>query len=186
MRLAADFCSLYVLMMDSSANPFDTAAVGSRRAIIRRNPDDVTEIEMIEAVWGSNPQFSDGISYEFIRAEGKRFASNRCLVPASEFHIRNGEKKFRAFREDGNFFYLAAIWEPPMGDWPVSYRILTVDANPEVMRYQARHGAIIERRQVMQWLDLTRPEAELLVTPPARMFRIEEILTKPVQTSLAL
>ena len=73
-----------------------------------------------------------------------------------------------------------------MGDWPVSYRILTVDANPEVMRYQARHGAIIERRQVMQWLDLTRPEAELLVTPPARMFRIEDILTKPVQTSLAL
>jgi hypothetical protein len=37
----------------------------------------------------------------------------------------------------------------------------------------------------MQWLDLSRPESELLVTPPAQMFRIEEILTKPVQTSLA-
>ena len=171
--------------MDSKATPFDADALGSRHAIIRRNPDNVAEIEMIEAVWGSNPQFSDGVSYEFIRAEGKRFASNRCLVPASEFHIRNGEKKFRAVREDGNLFYLTAIWEPPMGDWPVSYRIITVDATPEVIRYQARQGAIIERRQVMQWLDLTAAETDFLVTPPAQVFRIEEILTKPVQTSLA-
>ncbi|MFC3431857.1 MULTISPECIES: SOS response-associated peptidase family protein [Sphingobium] len=172
--------------MDSKATPFDSDALGSRRAIIRRNPDDAREIEMIEAAWGSNPRFADGVSYEFIRSEGKSFPSNRCLVPASEFHIRNGEKKSRAFREDGNFFYLAAIWEPPMGDWPVSYRILTVDANPDVIRYQGRHGAIIERRQVMQWLDLLVPQEELLVTPPGDIFKIEEILTKPVQTSLAL
>lgn len=171
--------------MDSKATPFDSDALGSRRAIIRRNPDDSQEIEMIEAAWGSNPQFSDGVSYEFIRAEEKRFPGNRCLVPASEFHIRNGEKKFRAFRDDGNFFYLAAIWEPAMGNWPISYRIITVDANPDIILYQGRHGAIIERRQVMQWLDLTMPEADLLVTPPAGMFTVEEILTKPVQTSLA-
>lgn len=172
--------------MDSEATPFDSEALGSRRAIIRRNPDDCQEIEMIEAAWGSNPQFSDGVSYEFIRSEGKSFSSNRCLVPASEFHIRNGEKKFRAFREDGNFFYLAAIWEPSMGDWPVSYRILTVDANPDVIRYQSRHGAIIERRQVMQWLDFMVRQEALLVTPPSDIFTIEEILTKPVQTSFAL
>ena len=141
---------------------------------------------MIEAAWGSTPRFSDGVSYEFIRAEGKSFPSHRCLVPASEFHIRNGEKKFRAFREDGNFFYLAAIWEPPTGDWPVTYRILTVDSNPDVIRYQSRHGAIFERRQVMQWLNFMVPEEDLLVTPPGHIFTIEEILTKPVQTSFAL
>lgn len=72
-----------------------------------------------------------------------------------------------------------------MGGWPVSYRIITVDANPEVMRYQERHGAIIQRRQVMQWLDHRVPEAELLATPTAHLFSIEEMLTKPVQTSLA-
>ena len=172
-------------LMDSKATPFDADALGSRRAIIRRNPDDVEEIEMIEAAWGSDPRFSDGARYEFIRSEGRSFTSNRCLVPASEFHIRNGEKKFRVTMEDGNFFYLAAIWEPAMGDWPVSYRIITVDANPEVMRYQERHGAIIQRRQVMQWLDFQVPETDLLVTPPAHLFLVEEILTKPVQTSLA-
>lgn len=171
--------------MDSKATPFDSEALGSRRAIIRRNPDDVHEVEMIEAAWGSNPRFSDGVCYEFIRSEGRSFPSNRCLVPASEFHIRNGEKKFRVTMEDGNFFYLAAIWEPAIGDWPVSYRIITVDANPEVMRYQERHGAIIQRRQVMQWLDCQVPETDLLVTPPAHLFLVKEILTKPMQTSLA-
>lgn len=141
---------------------------------------------MIEVAWGSNPRFSDGVSYQFVRSEGRTFPSHRCLVAASEFHIRNGDRKFRVSLEDGNFFYLAAIWEPAMGDWPVSYRIVTLDANPEVMRYQERHGAIIHRRQVMQWLDLTVPETHLLVTPPAHIFTIVEIDPKPVQTVLAL
>lgn len=170
--------------MDSKATPFDSDALGSLRAIIRPNPDDCHEVEMVEAAWGSDPRFADGVSYEFIRSEGKTFPSNRCLVPASEFHIRNGEKKFRAFREDGNFFYLAAIWEPPIGDWPVSYRILTVEANPDVILYQGRHGAMIKRRQAQQWLDFNVPEADLLVTPPSGIFTIQEVLTKPVQTSL--
>ena len=161
--------------------PFDSDALGSRRAIIRRNPDDASEIEMIEAAWGSNPRFSDGVRYEFIRSEGRTFPTNRCLVPASEFHIRNGEKKFRVRLEDGNFFYLAAIWEPAMGDWPISYRIITVDANPEVMRYQERHGAIVQRRQVMQWLDLNVTEADLLVKPPVHLFLTDEIPTGPIQ-----
>lgn len=171
--------------MDGKATPFDSDALGSLRAIIRRNPDDLQEIEMVEAVWGSNPQFSDGISYDFIRSEGKSFPGHRCLVAASEFQIRNGEKTFRAFREDGNFFYLAAIWEPPMGGWPVSYRIITLEANPDVIGYQSRHGAIIGRRQAQLWLDSKVSEADLLVPPPAGTFMIEEILTRPVQTSLA-
>ncbi|MBY8823454.1 SOS response-associated peptidase family protein [Sphingomonas colocasiae] len=135
---------------------------------------------MIEAAWGSNPRFSDGVSFRFMRSEGQSFPRQRCLVPASEFHVRNGDRTFRVTLDGGNFFYLAALWEPAMGDWPVSYRIVTVDANPEVMRYQERHGAIIHRRQVMQWLDLTVPETALLVTPPANSFVIEEIVRQPV------
>ncbi|WP_231568091.1 SOS response-associated peptidase family protein [Sphingobium herbicidovorans] len=87
--------------------------------------------------------------------------------------------------EDGNFFYLATIWEPAMGDRRVSYRIITVDGDPEVMRYQERDCAIVQRRKVMQWLDHRVPEADLLTTPAAHLFSIEEMLTKPVQTSLA-
>lgn len=65
-------------------------------------------------------------------------------------------------------------------------RILTVEANREVIRYQARQGVLIERRQRMAWLDHQVPECDILVTPPAHGFVIEEILARPVQTSFAL
>lgn len=170
-----------------SPTPFDSdAPLGSRRAIIRRNPDDTSEIEMIEATWGSNPQFSDGISYRFVRAEGRAFPVNRCLIAASEFQLSVGSKRYRVRLDGGNHFYLAAIWEPAMGDWPISYRVVTVAANPEVALYQDRHGAIIHRRQVMQWLDRKVPEMDLLETPPARTFVVEEIVEGPSQSALAL
>jgi hypothetical protein len=38
----------------------------------------------------------------------------------------------------------------------------------------------------MEWLDRAVPESELLVTPPARLFRIEQIGARPVQTALEL
>jgi putative SOS response-associated peptidase YedK len=167
--------------------PFDSEApLGSRRAIIRRNPDDASEIEMVDATWGSDPRFSASVTYRFARSEGQTFPSHRCLIPASEFHMSVGDKRYRVTLDGGNFFYLAAVWEPAMGDWPLCYRVVTVAANPEVAHYQERQGAIIHRRQVMQWLDLTVPEAELLVTPPANSFIVEEIGAKPVQTLLAL
>ncbi|QJR05409.1 hypothetical protein HH800_12280 [Sphingobium yanoikuyae] len=130
---------------------------------------------MVEATWGSDPRFSAGVTYRFARSEGQTFPSNRCLIPASEFHMTVGEKRYRVTLDGGNHFYLAAIWEPAMADWPLSYRVITVAANPDVARYQERHGAIIQRRQVMQWLDAQLPEADLLVTPAARTFITEDI-----------
>ncbi len=170
-----------------SATPFDSdAPLGSRRAIIRRNPDDASEIEMVEATWGSNPRFSDGVAYRFVRSEGQTFPSHRCLIPASEFHITVGDKRYRVTLDGGNHFYLAGVWEPAMGDWPLCYRVVTVAANPEVARYQDRHGAIIHRRQVMQWIDQTVAEVDLLETPPAHTFIVEEIGARASQPMLAL
>lgn len=173
--------------MDTRPIPFDSdAPIDAKRAIIRRNPDDPQEIEMVEARWGSNPRFSDGLAYRFVRSEGKTFPSHRCLVPASEFHMTVGKRKYRVTLDGGNFFYLAGIWELAMGDWPLCYRIITVAANPEVARYQDRHGAIIQRREVMQWLDATVPEAEFLQPLPARSFSVEELSGRYSQPALAL
>jgi len=38
----------------------------------------------------------------------------------------------------------------------------------------------------MQWLDLSVPEIDLLVTPPSRTFVVEEINSAAKQQSLAL
>jgi putative SOS response-associated peptidase YedK len=173
--------------MDLKPMPFDSdAPLGTRRAIIRRNPDNSQEVEMVEATWGSDPRFSAGDSYRFIRSERQSFPSHRCLVPASEFHMRVGGKRYRVTLDGGNFFYLAAVWEPAMGERPLSYRIVTVPANREVAPYQDRHGAIIHRQQVMQWLDGTVPEADLLETPPAHTFIVEDARSDTRQSSLAL
>jgi putative SOS response-associated peptidase YedK len=146
----------------------------------------MNEIEMREAVWGSNPRFGDGASFRFVRSEGQTFPNHRCLIPASEFHMTVGDKRYRVTLDGGHFFYLAAIWEPAMGEWPLCYRIITVAANPEVARYQERHGAIIQRRQRMQWLDGSVSEIDLLATPPARTFLVEEINESPRQGSLVV
>jgi putative SOS response-associated peptidase YedK len=175
------------LNMSVTPTPFDSdASDDNARLIIRKKPNEPGKPEMVKARWGSNPRFTDGVEFRFVRSEGKTFPSHRCLVPASEFQMRVGDKRYRARLDDGNFFYLAGIWEPPMGDWPLAFRIITVAANPEVSRYQERHGAIIFRRQVTQWLDQAAPEADLLETPPARTFVVEEIVEGPRQSALAL
>lgn len=171
--------------MDSAPSPFDSdAPLGARRAIIRRNPDDSQETEMVEATWGSDPRFSNGIAYRFVRSEGKTFPSHRCLIAATDFHMTVGTRRYRVTLDGGNHFYLAGVWEPATGEWPLAYRVITVAANPEVARYQDRHGAIIQRRQVKQWLDRTVPESDMLETPPARTFIVEEIGARQVQTAL--
>jgi len=160
----------------TAPTPFDSnAPLGSRRAIIRRNPDDVDEIEMIEAHWGSDPRFSDGVSFRFLPSEGRSFPDRRCLIPASEFHMTVGSKRYRVTLDGGNHFYLAGVWEPAMGDFPLSYKVITVAANADIDRYQARHGAIIQRRQVMGWLDATVAETDLLKPMPSHAFNVELI-----------
>ncbi len=172
------------------ASPFETeAAFGTRRPIIRRNPDNVQEVEMVEAGWGLQPYDGQRTKpFKFIRSEGKTFATHRCLVPASEFQIRNGDRRFRVTLEGGNFFYLAGVWRPANPDWPLSFEVVTIEANPEVFFYQERQGAVLLRRQNMAWLDLTVPQDELLQPLPARSFAIEEIAPRAPenrQTELA-
>ena len=163
-------------------SPFESEApLGSRRPIIRRNPANVQEVEMVEAGWGLQPSEGPGKPFKFIRSEGKTFPTHRCLVPASEFQIKNGDRRFRVSLEDGNFFYLAGVWRPANPDWPLSFALVTIEASPDVFFYQERQGAVLLRRQNMAWLDLTIPQEELLQALPARSFAIQEIAPREPQ-----
>lgn len=178
-----------IMFLHMSVTPtfFDSDAEDDNaRLIIRAKPNDLGKAEMVEARWGSDPRFAAGVEFRFVRSEGRTFPSHRCLIPASEFRMRVGERRYRVKLDDGNFFYLAGIWEPAMAEWPLAFRIITVAANPEVAPFQDRHGAIILRRQVTGWLDHQVPETDLLETPPARTFIVEEIVGGPRQAGLAL
>lgn len=99
------------------------------------NPADASEIEMDEATWGPDPRFSGGAPTASFDRKDKPFP----VIAACEFHMIVGRKRFRVTLDSGNHFYLAAVWEPPTGNWPLSYGVITVAANPEVGRYQERH-----------------------------------------------
>lgn len=162
--------------MVQAATPFDLdAPVDQRRIIIRRGPDG---LEMVELCWGLRPKEAGGRSANLVRAEGRKFPTHRCLVPASEFLLGHRGRRYRFFLADGNWFYLAGIWRPAVADWPEAYAILTVEANADVAPYNDRQLAVLQRAQRMEWLDLSRPEGELLRPLPKGTFSVER-LTEP-------
>lgn len=167
------------------ATAFDSdAPLDARRAIIRRDGD---EIEMVELPWGLRPKEPGGRPFRFVRSEERTFPTHRCLIPASEFHVSRGGRRYRFSLEDHNWFYLAGIWRPATGEWPEAYAILTIEANAEVARHQERQGAVLRRSQRMAWLDLSMPEEELLRPLPPRSFNVEQIIgSGSAQPMLAL
>lgn len=142
---------------------------------------------MVELAWGLQPSAADGHPFCFVRSEGRSFESNRCLIPASEFHVKVALKRFSFALGDRNWFYLAGIWRRATADWPESYAILTIEANDDMAPYQERQGAALLRRQRMDWLDHLVPECDLLKPLPPRSFIARRLLTSErSQPSLAL
>jgi putative SOS response-associated peptidase YedK len=93
-------------------------------------------------------------------------------VPASEFRNRSQGKHYSFALASGDWFYFAGIWRPATREWPEAYAILTTAANHDVAPYHDRQMAVLRRDQRMEWLDLTRPEGELLRPLPAGSFRV--------------
>jgi putative SOS response-associated peptidase YedK len=159
------------------------APPGATRAVIRRVAD---EIEMVNLRWGLGAiAGEDGNGRRFIRSEGRAFPSHRCLIPASEFQVVRNDEPYRVALEDGDWFYLAGIWQPAERDWPEAFAVLTVEANGEVARYQSRQGALLRRNRHMAWLDHTIAQSEILVPPPAGIFTISR-MPADLQGGLAL
>jgi len=159
-----------------AATAFDLdAPLGHRRVIIRRDGD---AVEMVQLPWGLQPKDSEGRPFTLLRAERRRFPMHRCLVPASEFRFGRGNRRYTVSLSDGDWFYLAGIWRPALPDWPEAFAILTVEANPDMAPYQDRQMAVLRREQRMHWLDLLRPEHELLVPQPGGAFRVQRIQEK--------
>jgi putative SOS response-associated peptidase YedK len=155
-----------------TVTPFDlNTPLGQRRAIIRRNGEDV---EMVEAAWGLRPVPSSDRPFTLVRAEGRAFPTHRCLVPASEFRLPGRGRAYSFSFADGDWFYLAGIWRPATADWPESYAILTVAANEDVAAYHHRQMAVLTRAQRLNWLDAVVPEDELLRPMPVGSFRVRE------------
>lgn len=149
---------------------------GERAPVIRRNGG---ETELVELHWGLKPHDPEQRPLINIRSEGRHFPSHRCLAPGGEFFFWTGfgsrRERWRFTLADDEDFYFAGIWRPASEDWPESYAVLTTPASPDLAPYNDRQMAVIRREDRYAWLDLTRPEAELLRSLPPGSFKAERV-----------
>ncbi|WP_293865092.1 SOS response-associated peptidase [uncultured Alsobacter sp.] len=135
-------------------------------------------VELVAQRWGLDPGRPKAPPVINFRSEGRHFARQRCLVPASHFFEFTGTKapkskwRFRMAGED--WFCFAGLWRPTAsgGD---AFTILTTAPGPDVAPIHDRQVVILPKDDWMAWLDLTRPEEELLRPLPAGSRVVEQV-----------
>jgi putative SOS response-associated peptidase YedK len=114
------------------------------------------------------------------RSDGRRFAgSRRCLIPASAFFEFKGPKapkaKFRFTLASEPVMAIAGIWRPPQGNQPGGFAMLTTEPGADMAPIHSRQIVVLARADWRAWLDLSRPEGELLRPLPAGSLIREQV-----------
>jgi putative SOS response-associated peptidase YedK len=111
------------------------------------------------------------------RSDGRSFAgSTRCLIPADAFYeftaAEPGQKrktKWRFTLSAHPWFWIAGLVKHD------AWAMLTTEPGPDIAPYHDRQIVVLTRDQAREWLDLTRPEAELLAPTPAGALAVEKV-----------
>lgn len=144
--------------------------------ILRRRGEGV---ELAQLRWGFAPARPKAGPVINFRSEGRRFAAGRCLVPASHFYeftgTRSPKAKWKFTKADEDWFCFAGLWRPGKGDVADAFTLLTTTPGPDVAPIHDRQMVVLERSDWAAWLDLTRPEAELLQPLPEGSLRVERV-----------
>ncbi len=144
--------------------------------VLRRREDGV---ELAQLRWGFAPGRPKAPPVINFRSEGRRFPKGRCLVPASHFFEFTGKRspksKWKFTKAGEDWFCFAGLWRPANGDVPEAFTLLTTAPGPDVAPIHNRQMVVLERRDWPAWLDLTRPEAELLRPLPAGSLQVEQV-----------
>lgn len=144
--------------------------------VVRRREDGV---ELAQLRWGLAPGRPKAPPVINFRSEGRRFPNGRCLVPASHFFEFTGRKppknKWKFTKAGEDWFCFAGLWRPATADCPEVFTLLTTEPGPDVAPIHDRQMVVLERRDWRAWLDLARPEAELLRPLPAGSLEVEQV-----------
>jgi putative SOS response-associated peptidase YedK len=144
--------------------------------VLRRHADGV---ELAELRWGFAPPRPKASPVINFRSEGRRFSTGRCLVPASHFYEFTGSRspkaKWKFTKTAEEWFCFAGLWRPAKDDAPEAFTLLTTAPGPDVAPIHDRQMVVLDRRDWIAWLDLTRPEAELLRPLPAGSLQVERV-----------
>jgi putative SOS response-associated peptidase YedK len=137
-------------------------------------------IELATMQFGFPPSSPKGGPVFNFRSEGRRFdKSHRCLVPASAFFEFTGAKypkaKHRFTLNGAPFMAIAGLWREGAGNQPAAFTMLTTEPGPDVAPYHNRQIVVLRPEDWSAWIDLSRPESELLQPLPAGSFSVETV-----------
>ena len=132
-------------------------------------------VALAQLPWGLAPGRAGARAVINMRAEGRRFTTGRCLVPASHYYeftgARSPKTRWRFSRAGEDWFCFAGL--VGKGEAAEAFTLLTVDAGPDVQPYHTRQPVVLERSDWAGWLD----GAEGLLHPsPAGSLVVAEAL----------
>lgn len=146
------------------------------KAPVIRRVDGVNEFA--ELRWGFPPGRPKGGPIINFRSEGRLFPHGRCLVPASHFYeftgSRSPKSKWKFTKTGESWFCFAGLWRP-MPEGGNAFTLLTTAPGPDVAGIHDRQMVVLDRSDWAAWLDLSRPESELLRACPAGTLHVEQI-----------
>ena len=70
---------------------------------------------------------------------------------------------------------IAGLWREGDGNQPAAFTMLTTDPGPDVAPYHNRQVVVLRPENWSAWIDLSRPEAELLQPLPAGSLSVETV-----------
>ncbi|HEX8232471.1 MAG TPA: SOS response-associated peptidase [Caulobacteraceae bacterium] len=148
--------------------------------IIRAREDGV---ELAQLKWGFRPPAPKRPPVINFRSEGRRFGSNRCLIPASHFYEYTGEKypktRWKLTLNGEPWLCFAGLWRPAEGDWPESFTMLTTGPGPDIAPYHDRQPVVLARKDWITWLDPAADTAGLLRPMEAGMLLVVQDSAPP-------
>ena len=111
------------------------------------------------------------------RSDGRDFSNtNRCLIPASAFYeftdAEPGQKrktKWRFTLSDQRLFWVAGLIKDG------AFAMLTTEPGVDIGPYHDRQIVLLRPEDGAAWLNLQRPEAELLRALPAGSLNVEKV-----------
>jgi putative SOS response-associated peptidase YedK len=135
--------------------------------------------EFTQLRWGFPSARPKGAPVINFRSEGRRFPKGRCLIPASHFFEFTGSKspksKWKFTKAGEEWFCFAGLWRPMPDGEGDAFTLLTTEPSADVAPIHDRQMVILERSDWLAWLDLTRPEAEVLRPLPAGSLSVEQV-----------
>lgn len=137
--------------------------------------------ELVQRRW-SWPGTNGKPVYNF-RADGREFASGRCLIVADGFYefttpgdpAQKRKDKWLFTKVGEPIFCIAGIWRahPDIGE---AFTMLTLPPGPDVAPYHNRQIAVLDRKAWPDWLDPRVPAKDVLRQLPAGSLEVKQVV----------